>query len=211
MKLKLLALTTAIGMFYATKTKAQEGSPCFEKGNTVITAGYGFPNLQSYGWIGNGYTRVGFGPIYFKGDYALLKIKDWGPGHVIGVGGIIGFSGTTITYTGEYWNLNSARYEKYTDKHKYRQIIFGVRGTYHVYTTDKIDCYAAIGIGYNIGTYAYSSDYPYSGHNNSGSASAGIYHSEMIGIRYYFSKGFGVYAEVGSDRAPVQGGIVLKL
>lgn len=202
----ILTLALSSLLFCTQKTKAQESA--FEKGTVAITVGYGFPDLDrtslrsSYNFYGyNGTTIRGFGPLLLKGDYGIVKFK-WG--HTVGAGLVVGFNTNTINY------FYSNNLWKETDR--YTTIVIGARGSYHFFTKEKIDCYANIGLGMNINSHTESTTDP-RGFTNSGSVSKrpGVYEAFTVGIRYYFSKNFGVYAEAGWDMStPVQGGIALK-
>ncbi len=201
MKAKIILILSSL-LFYSQNIKSQ--SSAFDKGTVVATIGYGLPDLHrtslraSYNAYNN--TSVyGFGPLILKGDYGIVKFK-WG--HTVGAGIVLGFSTTTINY------LYSNNLWSQTDH--YTTITIGVRGSYHFYTKEKIDCYANVGIGFNINSNNQSSTNPI-GANNSVYKSPGSYEAFTIGIRYYFTKNIGVYAEAGYDmHAPIQGGLALK-
>jgi predicted porin len=198
----VLTLALSSLLLFTQKTKAQESA--FEKGTIVATLGYGFPDLnraslRSFYNVYNNTTVRGFGPIILKGDYGIYKFK-WG--HSVGAGIVMGFSNNIITY-----NYLS---NYYLETDKYTTITIGARGSYHFFTKEKIDCYANIGAGFNINNEIRTTS---TGITNSNPVSkrSGVYEAFTVGIRYYFSKNFGVYAEAGWDMStPVQGGIALK-
>jgi hypothetical protein len=190
---------------------SQDGS-AFDKGSLVVTAGYGFPDLYrtSLRLAYNSYsssTVKGFGPLLFKGDYGIVKFK-WG--HSVGVGAVIGYNSTSVNFTNYYWNNSGFYNTSYTQTDKYRTITIGARGTYHFFTKEKFDCYASVGLGFNINSYSYSSSVP-NIHTNSSHGRSVLYSALTVGIRYYFTKNIGVYSELGWDlNAPIQGGLCLK-
>jgi hypothetical protein len=212
---KQIALALALCIFLLnTKVQAQDES-AFDKGTTVITAGYGFPDLYrtslriSY----NAYSSnkvSGIGPIILKGDYGIVKFK-WG--HAVGAGIVIGYSSTNIKYTyiESKWN-NGIGWNNYTysQTDKYRTITVGARGTYHFFTKEKFDCYASIGLGFNINTSTHTTDNP-NGYTSYAASRSGLYNAFTVGIRYYFTKNIGVYSELGWDNStPIQGGVAIK-
>lgn len=78
------------------------------------------------------------------------------------------------------------------------------------FTKEKFDCYASVGLGFNINSYSYSSSVP-NIHTNSSHGRSGLYSALTVGIRYYFTKNIGFYSELGWDlNAPIQGGLCLK-
>jgi hypothetical protein len=109
---------------------------------------------------------------------------------------------------GFYYGLGNNIYNE-TDL--YRTITVGVRGSYHFFTKEKIDCYANIGLGFNINTLNQTSNYPYAYNSRTSASRSAVYEAFTVGIRYYFTKNIGVYSELGWDMsAPIQAGIALK-
>ncbi len=211
----VLALASFIFLLN-TKVQAQDES-AFDKGTTVITAGYGFPDLYrtSLRLAYNGYNSSkvrGIGPIILKGDYGIVKFK-WG--HAVGAGIVIGYNATRIKFTDTYYDYSGFPYytstlRSYSETHSYQTITVGARGTYHFFTKEKFDCYASIGLGFNINTASHTTDNP-NGYTGYASARSGVYNAFTVGIRYYFTKNFGVYSELGWDNStPIQAGLALK-
>ena len=212
MKKLILTSLIAINILGTKNLSFSQDAVAFDKGTLVVTAGYGFPDLyrSSLRTHYNGYTSTtvrGFGPLLFKGDYGIVKFK-WG--HSVGVGAVIGYNSTTVNFTHYYWNNSGFYNTPYTETDKYRTITIGARGTYHFFTKEKFDCYASVGLGFNINSYSNSTSVP--GVISSGYLNRSvIYEAFTVGIRYYFTKNFGVYSEIGWDlNAPIQGGICLK-
>ncbi|MBI3519495.1 MAG: hypothetical protein HY062_09095 [Bacteroidetes bacterium] len=209
-KQSLLALASVIFLLN-TQSKAQDNT-AFEKGTVVATAGYGFPDLYrtSLRVAYNGYssTKVsGVGPIILKGDYGIVKFK-WG--HSVGAGIVIGYSSSKVVFNDYYNDYYNGYRTLYTETDSYKKITIGARGTYHFFTKEKFDCYASIGLGFNINSYTQTTNNP-NGSTKSAVAGSGVYEAFTVGIRYYFTKNFGVYSELGWDMsAPIQGGIALK-
>jgi hypothetical protein len=213
-KLILISLIVINILGFNSHSFAQDGAT-FDKGTFVITAGYGFPDLYNWRLRGdyNGYykgyssTSVrGFGPIIIKGDYGIVKFK-WG--HSLGIGAVIGYNSTTVNYNYNHWN-NSNNWGYYNQTYKYRTITIGARGTYHFFTKEKIDLYANVGLGFNINSYTQNTNDPYKS-NYIIRQRSGLYGALTVGIRYYFTKNFGVYSELGWDMStPIQVGLSFK-
>jgi hypothetical protein len=209
MKISLLLILMATCLFNY-KYKAQDNS-AFEKGTIVATAGCGFPDLYRTSLRANysGYNSTnvgGFGPLILKGDYGIYKFK-WG--HTVGAGIVIGYNSTKVGYTinNNYSPIAGVYYE--TDH--YRTITLGARGSYHFFTKEKFDCYASIGLGFNINSYAQTRNNPNGYFARTATPRSALYGSFTVGIRYYFTKNIGVYSEVGWDMsAPIQGGVAIK-
>lgn len=213
---KQITLIFASFIFLLNVTSNAQENTAFEKGSIVITGGYGFPDLYrstlrlAYNSYSNR-TVKGFGPLIIKGDYGIVKFK-WG--HSVGAGIVIGYNSTNINfaytdsrwYSGSGWNNYT-----YSETDIYKTVTIGARGTYHFYTKEKFDCYASIGLGFNINTYAQSTNDPNGVVKTAYTGRSGIYEAFTVGIRYYFTKNIGVYSEVGWDMsAPIQAGIAIK-
>lgn len=215
MKTKITLVLSSLIFLFNTSVKAQDNT-AFEKGTVVATAGYGFPDLYrtSLRLAYNGYnsTKVrGFGPLILKGDYGIVKFK-WG--HSVGAGIVIGYNTTSVKFTDTYnEHVGFPNYyvtRTYNETHTFRTITVGARGTYHFFTKEKLDCYASIGLGFNINSTARTTDNP-NGYTAYASARSGVYSAFTVGIRYYFTKNFGVYSELGWDNStPIQAGVALK-
>jgi len=212
MKKQIVLALASVFILFSFKSNAQDESTAFEKGTVVATVGYGFPDLyrSTLKVAYNGYkstTVRGFGPLILKGDYGIYKFK-WG--HTVGAGIVLGYNSTTIKFDYSHWNKNKLQYLNYNETDVYRTITIGARGSYHFYTKEKFDCYASVGLGFNVNTVTQTTDNP-DGANIAVSKRSGLYETFTVGIRYYFTKNFGVYSELGWDMsAPIQGGIALK-
>jgi hypothetical protein len=190
--------------------RAQD-STVFKKGTIVITVGIGLPDYyrMSLKTAYRGHSNLdiyGFGPLIIKGDYGIIKFK-WG--HSIGAGMVLGFNTSTVKYS----DLNTSRAipVNYRGKDVYRTFTIGARGTYHFYTTNDIDCYASIGLGFNINTVSQTANNGYLLNAHAPLRSWG-YSAFTAGARYYFTKNIGVYAEAGWDMSSlIQGGLTIKI
>jgi hypothetical protein len=209
-KIALFIFAAASCLFPASHVMAQDGT-AFDKGTVVATVGYGFPDLYrtSLRVAYNGYNSrkvSGIGPLILKGDYGIVKFK-WG--HSVGAGIVVGYSHTKVKFGNDYYYYGV--YTPYTQTDSYNTITVGARGTYHFFTKEKFDCYASIGLGYNINTYTHTTDDPRGASVAVYKNRANLYSAFTVGIRYYFSNNFGVYSELGWDMsAPIQAGIALK-
>ena len=214
-KITLFTIVLVSAILFNNKISAQDNS-AFEKGTLVATAGYGFPDFHRTtiraGYNGYNSTKVsGIGPIILKGDYGIVKFK-WG--HSVGVGIVIGYSSTKVVFNDYYYDYNYYGYygtrTAYTETDAYRRITIGARGTYHFFTKEKFDCYASVGLGFNINSYSQTTTNP-NGYARSTVAGSSVYEAFTVGIRYYFTKNIGVYSEVGWDMyTPIQGGVAIK-
>lgn len=203
---KLLFASLLSTLLCINNFKAQD--ICFDKGTVVATAGYGFPDLYRANIkvaYNDFHSRVvtGFGPLILKGDYGIVKLK-WG--HSVGAGIVLGYSSTQVDFSDNHYSTMDFQGVDY-----YRTITIGARGSYHFFTKEKIDCYASIGLGYNINSYTRTVNNKMAPFNSNLVSRSVLYESFTVGIRYYFTKNIGVYSELGWDMStPIQGGIALK-
>lgn len=80
---------------------------------------------------------------------------------------------------------------------------------YHFFTKEKLDCYASVGLGFNINSTSRTTDNP-NGYTAIATARSGLYETFTVGIRYYFTKNIGVYLVRLDMSAPIQAGVALK-
>ncbi|MBK6985002.1 MAG: hypothetical protein IPH32_09720 [Bacteroidetes bacterium] len=213
-KITLFTIALVSAILFHNKILAQDNS-AFDKGTVVATAGYGFPDFYrtslrvSYNAYSSRSVR-GFGPIILKGDYGIVKFK-WG--HSVGAGIVIGYSNTRVNYTyieTKWNNGNGWNNYTYSQTDNYQTITIGARGSYHFFTKEKVDCYANVGLGFNINTSTHTTDNP-NGYTSYAASRSGLYNAFTVGIRYYFTKNIGVYSELGWDNStPIQGGVAIK-
>lgn len=191
MKKVLLSLVL---VFACGLTNAQD----FKKNGNYVTAGYG---VDAAGLPGT-FVGLGLGPIMATYERGVTDVLGIGR---IGAGGGIAFS---------HYNYNSASVLLLSSiEHKYNtnRITPFLRATYHFeFDIPKMDVYAGIGFGVNID--AEKDKYYVNGVLNSTSASSTVrpVHLVVVGIRYYFSDSFGVYAEAGDGIANINAGIALS-
>ncbi|MDE3213821.1 MAG: porin family protein [Bacteroidota bacterium] len=153
----------------------------YENGSNVIDAGVGLGGLY---W-GSGYGfPIGLGVSYEHG------VTD-----KISVGGEIGYQGARYNYSGGHVN--------------YTGLLFAVKGSYHFATSDKLDPYAGLDLGYvNVS----ATDHNTSGFSGFTAKAGGLGWGIHVGARYYFQPNIGVYAELGANSFSVLGlGVCFKL
>lgn len=188
----------------ATFTSQNVKAQAFEEGNIIVSAGYGFPNLvgtlfsvyETYA----GYNISSFGPLYFKGEYAVTDN--------IGVGLALGFSSTTIEYNRESFDAQGDAVT-YVDGYTYASSNYLVRVNYHFGDSDKFDPYCGVGMGYRSSKSEFTSTEP--GYVSTDLDFPFPFGFETtFGTRYYFTDNIGAYAEVGFAKSIFQIGISAK-
>ncbi len=164
--------------FYKTPYKSRNiGS--FDKSSNIISIGYGFPNHSGTGWAGWGRSRASFGPAYQKNEHG---VRD-----EIGIGGYVAGAVSRVKYGGS---------NQYTDRVSAFSV--GVLGYYHfnkLIPVKNLDVYAGIGIGFRNLSYTYDA----AGSWRNDYTDFTVLPLAKGGVRYYFTHGFGVYAEAGYD------------
>jgi hypothetical protein len=206
MKKIFVASAVCIALLKPAVSNAQ-----LEKGNVIIDAYYGFPNL---------YTSI------FKTSYANsgqemdLRIGGVGPlgGRVeyllsdnIGFGVDVGFNNTTVQYSeqgiNQVYDPNTGTTTNVPYFYDYNLSTkkIGVIATfnYHFVQTEELDAYATIGGGYGNRSFAFETNDP---SFTEGDISGVIPFSGKIGVgmRYFFTSNIGANFAVGFG----QGGLV---
>ena len=184
-KILSIALALYLGIGVAS---AQETS--FPKGTSAFNLGVGFAS----GLYGSGYKNK-MPPITLSYEYCLTD-KLFNDRGAIGIGGLAGYTGAKWSYMGDDYGW------------KYSNIIVGLRGNLHYSFAKKLDTYVSLMLGYNVASAKAYGDWADSLYK----ASAGGFRIGFnLGARYYFSKAFGVFAEVGYDISYFKVGVSLKL
>jgi hypothetical protein len=189
MKKLLAILITAL--FTLSILNAQESE--FTLGSKVLSAGIGIGNTLYSG----SYYSSGVPPISFSYEQAIVdEILEKG---VIGIVGSIGYNSYKYraTYSGYDYGWN------------YSNIVIAVGGTFHYPLLDKLDTYAALGLGYNISTSKEYGNY-WPGDDFS-SSSGGFVFGIYVGGRYYFNEHFAAFAQVGYGIAYLTFGVSYRL
>jgi len=196
MKKTVLLLMLAVGcggMAFAQHARSSFYDAPYDSRNSgsfgirtgIISLGYGFPNdpAGNYASGTHGVSRVSFGPLYAKFEHGIIRDD-------IGLGAQLAMSNTWVKYTsgnGTYRDRVAA-------------FSFGMLGYYHfnkLIPVKRLDVY--VGTGLSIRTVAYRYDTNYNDNPNNHS-DTDVFVIGKIGARYYLKPGFGLYAEVGSDR-----------
>jgi hypothetical protein len=111
----------------------------------------------------------------------------------IGVGGSLGFGRKSYSSLG---------YNDYTVS----SLLLLGRGAYHFYTTENIDAYGALLLGYNVASVSYPS-----GYLGTKATYGGVAYGLRGGGRYYFNEKVAGFAEVGFGISTLDIGVAYKL
>lgn len=176
--LKLLFLVAAVSICTVHSIQAQ-----YEEGQIDVNAGIGLVPT-----FGTGDVSI---PVSLSVDYGLKE--DVGSGS-IGVGGYIGYAGSTQTLP-FFGDLT------------YTYIIVGARGTYHMDLVDGFDTYGGILAGFNIASVSIENEGAF---GTTPTAGGGFTYSFFAGGRYYFTENIGAFAEVGYGISILNVGLCAK-
>jgi opacity protein-like surface antigen len=181
---------------------------CWRKGNHVISAGYGFPNIVSS--LSNRYSNMGqdfkvgsVGPFFLNYEYAVNNLigiaasGTWLKGHV--------------SWTDRYGDpLRTPD----TAGVRYQAAAGTVKVNFHFLRREQFELYAGLGLGYSVITgesYLYDHNPDISKLKVSNARFTPLVPDLGIGARLYFVPFAGIFAQVGySNMAIVQSGIQVK-
>ncbi|MCP4137871.1 MAG: hypothetical protein GY754_43315 [bacterium] len=190
--LYLLAILSFAALFAVqgfAKPKQISFSPAFKDGDMLIHAGVGF---GLHGTVDN-QSDISIPPLIGAFDMAVAISNLQLP---FSFGGCVGYARYTYTNTADDTELT------------YSYVLIGGRILFHFNLLSKADIYAGLLIGANLVSFNAS------GTNSStySNVKAKDYfmHGEFVGIRYFFTKNFGVYGEMGYTFGYINGGIAIK-
>jgi hypothetical protein len=160
---------------------AQETVTAYSKGESNISAGYGFINIWETLLNYYGQKTVATGPFVLTYEYGVSK--------KISVGITGGYAKVTNNYT-----------QQFTD------YLVEARANYHLGNNQKFDPYLSAGFGYYW--FKYSDNY---GNIILFTIPSSLAISAAAGAKYYFYPRFGAYGEVGYiDGSIIKIGITFK-
>ena len=189
MLVAVAALAVSTQIVSAQAKPAASSSP-FTMGYTDIGPTVGLGGLNG--------ASASFGGRF---EHAIKPLPDMG-------NGMLG-----IQVSAEYYSWSaggSGAGFTYSSSIKY--IPLGATANYHfnVANQPKFDPFVGLGLGYNIVTCSYSSNFGGSFSGNCG-YSSGIYVIARAGARYFFSPKMAGYADVGAGGATLNLGLMFKL
>lgn len=183
MKKTVLCLIMAFSFILTSQAQV------FQKDDKVVNLGIGLGTFH-----GSGYSTI-IPPIGGSFEYGIVDGLIDGNAS-IGVGGYLGFTSSRFKYASGDYGYN------------YNYFILGARGAFHYQFVDKLDTYAGLMLGYQIGS---SSKYGnWGGINIEPNSSSYFTYSFFVGARYYFSNSFAAFAELGYGIAALQLGVAFK-
>ena len=196
--LKKLFFSTALLSIFAFNSKAQ----VYEKGNMIIDAYYGGPNLYTTSVKGfyndNSYYHdlkvSSIGPVGARFEYLLSSL--------IGLGVNINYANTAVTATTGSLSYNGNQYDYKASFPRLRMM-----GTFnlHLGKNEKFDPYFLFGLGYSTAPFKFESTDPSLPTINVKNPVPLVFRSEF-GMRYFFTDNFGLHVQFGLGGGPLLGG-----
>ncbi len=200
MKSFFILLFISVCFLGTTQVKSQ----AVEEGNVLIDAYYGFPNMLTSALktlYANG-TQVsdvkigGLGPLGGRVEYMLAD--------KIGIG-------LEVNYANSYveWSEDSSSNVRYTYKVSSPRMRIFPRFNFHFSTSESLDAYFAVGVGYSNKKYIFESNDP----NYIPESVDGLIPFTArvaIGMRYFFTENIGLGAEFGVVGPLVTFGAAIK-
>lgn len=117
----------------------------------------------------------------------------------IGVGGLVGYGGKSSSVAS-------------LGKWRYSNFLLGARGAWHYTGVKKLDLYAGLMLGYDVASakFTWQDESLKNNYPEPTTSAGGFLWSAYVGARYYFTKNFGINAELGYGMAYLNLGIVYK-
>jgi hypothetical protein len=182
-----------------------DAGDAFQEGKIVFSVGYGFPNwgatiLKTFDNNRN-FEVTGFGPLHFRGEYGLSD--------KIGFGLSVNYVSFAASWVDDI-NSNGNNIPYYY-KVSSTSISFLARMNIHFATSEKLDPFWGLGVGYRSGSYKITSDDPNANNTVNLKNIVPVGFETTIGLRYYFIPGFGLYTEMGIAKSLIQAGLTVAL
>lgn len=182
-----VAVTTQSAL---AQVKGSASTPAFGVGYTDVGPTVGLGGLNG--------ASASFGGRF---EHAIKTLPDMGNG-VLGV-----------QVAAEYYSWSAGGSGPgFTYSSSIKYIPIGVTANYHFKLDEqpKFDPFVGLGLGYNVVSCSYSSNFGGSFTGNCG-YSSGIYFIGRAGARYFFSPQMAGYADVGAGGATLNVGLMFKL
>ncbi len=192
---RLSGLAVVISLF-PYLVSAQSTDMAYDESTKVVRAGIGLVATFTVG-------SVTVPPLQANYEQAVSD--------EISIGGIVGYASSTYSYPNYDYNYRSNTISKSMSSIDYSYLVVGVRGNYHLWTSEKFDPYGGVTLGYNKVSMADGGPQGAAGGLYSGIASSAMIFGGQVGANYYFNQRFGAWAEFGYGIGVLNLGVALKL
>ena len=174
----------------AAQAKGAASAPAFGVGYTDVGPTVGLGGLNG--------ASASFGGRF---EHAIKPLPDMG-------NGMLG-----VQVSAEYYSWSAGGSGPgFTYSSSIKYIPIGVTANYHFKLDEqpKFDPFVGLGLGYNVVSCSYTSNFGSSFTGNCG-YSSGVYFIGRAGARYFFSPQMAGYADVGAGGATLNVGLMFKL
>lgn len=206
MKTHTIILTATLTM--ATMAPLRSIAQSFDKGTTAINLGLGLGGSR-YSYLSSYNDNYSVSPTFNASvEHGVGYLGDG----VVGLGGFFGQRSVGYEYTSQVGSTT------YNYDRKWTNTVVGLRGSFHYndwHGNDKLDLYAGLMLGYNIGGYkdkstrttnGVTTTYDETNRNNY----SFVTYSTYVGGRYFFTEKIGAYLELGWGVSAINLGATLK-
>jgi hypothetical protein len=208
--MKKITIALFVMIASASFNPGSANAQVLQKGNIVVDAYYGFPNLWTTVLKAAylpGYETTSkwgsMGPIGVKGEY-LISDK-------MGVGLDINYSNSWVSWTEEnsIYNSSTGLYSDGNYKVLVPRIAIMPRFYYHFLNKDKFEMYGSAALGYKSTSFKYTSNDPT--WNETDMSVVPIGERIAVGGRFFFTDNIGINFEFGIGGALLTAGLAVKL
>ncbi|HRY33781.1 MAG TPA: hypothetical protein P5531_12515 [Bacteroidales bacterium] len=191
------------------KGSSKGGGATFDRGVSVISLGYGFPNLNKS--LFNAYKS--FGDFKVEGSGPFHAKFEYGINESLGIGLSINTVNAKTTWTDSYEEFDTVSFQyvtyNYSKGFDYFSLAANIRMNYHFFTNENLDVYVGLGLGYNFAKSEFFADWE-DAPDLTLKSILPLGFEITGGMRYYFSENFGLYLESGLAKSVIQGGLSIK-
>lgn len=160
----------------------------FKKNTGILNLGLGAGGFIPY-W-GPGYSSTPY--FFISYDHGIYNFESENK-LSIGLGGFLGYRNVWYRWDGSWIDKNGKWHYDEPVEYTWTYTTIGLRPSLNYSFDDKLMLYAALHIGYYIVNFKNSNPYYYVAQSYGSRFGLGT----MVGGRYFFSKSFGVFAELG--------------
>ncbi len=167
-----------------------------------LNLGLGYTGYFTYD-IPDGADVTATPAIYLSYDHGIVTFDKAG---TIGIGAFFAMKNTSYNFG--YTPSGTAT--SYTWDGKIKDIVYGLRPSYHVgIANEKIDLYGALSLGMYGQSISITSDDP--DRPGSDESTSEFYYGFSAGFRYMLTKQFGLFAEAGYDMSYAKAGLTFHI
>ncbi|MGV3631793.1 MAG: outer membrane beta-barrel protein [Bacteroidota bacterium] len=178
-----------------------------EKGNIIIDPYFGGPNFGQLAArafpLVNNKTTDGTGPFGLRAEYMLSDKLGAGLDYI--------YTGFSLSGTIDSLTIDNSHYGTFPYKIDVARTRIHARLHYHFVSKERVDAYAAFGLGANIRKVTVQTDMFTRKDYQGRGAVLPVTMRVAFGVRYYFLRHFGLNAELGFGGPLLSAGLSVKI